>query len=546
MPAVSNLAKQQGATLIFVALWMGLVLAGLLVLDIGNLVWQKRELQKIADLSAMAGASRSAEWCEIDARDVALMNGAQSSDVVSASSMIWIPGAPVQVPALPQNGNACQVKVERVVPYFFIWPTNSNSRGLSASAIAAMKPKLAAVHVRSTLLSLTSERDRTLMNVLIGGLLGGKLDIGLAGWNGLAKVDINLLNYLDSLAPKVNVDVGDYDDLLKAKVQIGDLVEVMLNAVRKNNPTANVEIAALQAILVKARVSKLTVVLGDLLKLGTGSNRDALNLSTNILELLQVFLQVGNGSNALATNIEIPLVKIGLIYQGVNVGVRVVEKPQWKIGNPDREVIEASTAQIRLNLSLDLLTIDVDLGLKVGGAKVRLDDYSCNPNKKSMAIQSISSILSLDLSLHYGGGLSLVPRSTIGPVYINLPGKVSNGLIYIESPGLPPKTLDQTLVEKDWREVEGNYTIIESVGALVKNLIKDLANSSGGLIANLVRFLGWILTPLAEVLEWIISKLLAPILDPLLNEVLKVLGIDLVKYEVAGQINCGGTPELVY
>ena len=55
MPAYHHRKQQQGVTLVMVALWMGIALAALMVLDIGNLFWQKRELQKIADLSALAG-----------------------------------------------------------------------------------------------------------------------------------------------------------------------------------------------------------------------------------------------------------------------------------------------------------------------------------------------------------------------------------------------------------------------------------------------------------------------------------------------------------
>lgn len=538
--------KQQGATLLFVALWMGIILAALMILDIGNLVWQKRELQKIADLSALSGATGGAEACSDDARLFAEKNGAKPSEIIEAKPVFWVPGVNNLSLVSAKNANACQVRVERYIPYFFIFGTNSSSRHLSASAIAAMKPKLAAAHIRSTLLTVTSERERNLLNLLVGGLLGGNLNISLLGWNGLANTDLNLLRYIDALSTSLSLTAGDYDSLLNTKVSVGKLIEVMADVVRRDNPTATATIAALDALKVRANVSNLRVAVGDLLDLGTGSSRDALSLSVNVLELVQAFLQIGNGDNALATVIEVPLLKAGVIYQGVKVGLKVIEKPQWKIGNPDIDTIETKTAQVRLSVSLDLLTVDVDLGLKVGGAQAKLEDYSCTPNQKSMSFDTSSAILEVDLSLHYGGGLNLiVPRSTIGPVHVKLPGKKSTGLLHISSPN-PPPTLDTALKAENWKTVEGHYQVVQSVGELVKKLIADLSKSSGGLIASLVKFLGWVLTPVSTVLEWIIEKLLSPLLDPLINEVLKVLGIDLAQYQVAGQLNCGGAPELVY
>jgi uncharacterized membrane protein len=39
------------------ALWLMIAVICLATIDIGNVFWQKRELQKIADLAALAGAS---------------------------------------------------------------------------------------------------------------------------------------------------------------------------------------------------------------------------------------------------------------------------------------------------------------------------------------------------------------------------------------------------------------------------------------------------------------------------------------------------------
>ena len=535
----ARIRRQSGAVAMLGALWLMIAVICLATIDIGNVFWQKRELQKIADLAALAGATRGSDFCISDAKNNAGLNGLQGSDQFTARAVRWSTGAQVSLSGQP---NACDVRVIRAVPFFFVWSADNSSREVEAYAIARMNPPLAMVHVRSTLASITSDRDKTLMNVLVGGLLGGSINVDLVGWKGLANLDVNLLNYLNALAPKVGLQVGNYEELLNKKIEIGVLVDVLLNVIKVDSPTASAAITALNALKVGANVSPLKVRLGDLLSLATGAKSSALDLSANVLELVQAMVQVGNGTNGLATDIEIPLIKTGLIYQGVKAKIRVAEKPQWKIGNPEVEEISAKTAQVRLDVNINLLTIDVGLGVTAGGAETKLVDYSCNPSAKSVSLSSKTSLLNLELTLSYKGILLIVPASTIGPVMVNLPGVVSTAPIKINN----PKNVREALLPSDWRGVEGRYEILKSVGQLISDLIAGLSQSNGGLIANLVKFLGWVLTPVSEVLKWIIGELLSPLLDPLLNEVLKTLGIDLAKAEIAGQLTCGGTPELVY
>ena len=49
--------RQSGAVAMLGALWLMIAVICLATIDIGNVFWQKRELQKIADLAALAGAS---------------------------------------------------------------------------------------------------------------------------------------------------------------------------------------------------------------------------------------------------------------------------------------------------------------------------------------------------------------------------------------------------------------------------------------------------------------------------------------------------------
>jgi uncharacterized membrane protein len=172
------------------ALWMGVALSCLMALDIGNLFWQQRELQKMADLAAVAGAADPVNTCASLAAASAASNGRAATDQLQVQSGHWQPNASGQRTSYFVAGaatvvNACRVTVQRTVPYFFVWPAaDGGRRSLQATATAVQRPQLARLSVRSKLAAIQNNNDALLLNALVGGLLGGKVDISVLGWNG--------------------------------------------------------------------------------------------------------------------------------------------------------------------------------------------------------------------------------------------------------------------------------------------------------------------------------------------------------------------------
>lgn len=68
-------------------------------------------------------------------------------------------------------------------------------------------------------------------------MLGTSLNLKLVDYNALAATDINLLGFLDKLAPQVGLTAGTYDQLLNTNVSVGVLAKVMADVVT-NNATA--------------------------------------------------------------------------------------------------------------------------------------------------------------------------------------------------------------------------------------------------------------------------------------------------------------------
>ena len=195
MQAHHHRKQQQGVTLVMVALWMGIALAALMVLDIGNLFWQKRELQKIADLSALAGSTQPlnaacSSTAPSNAKQIADANGLRAGDVFEAKYGRWAPGAGVPLEqffaaADLSKSNACHVEVQRNVSYFFIFSASGHkSRWIGAKATALVSgDPVATVLVRSTLASLNGG----MLNTLLSAVLGTQVNLTAASWQGIAK-----------------------------------------------------------------------------------------------------------------------------------------------------------------------------------------------------------------------------------------------------------------------------------------------------------------------------------------------------------------------
>lgn len=438
------------------ALWASIALAALLVLDIGNLFWQKRELQKMADLAALSGAIEPVETrCQPVALDVAKANGLQiaGGDTLRAQAGHWGSGpqgvgvqflpAPVAGGVNAPRTNACHVELSRSVDYFFVWPASgAASRQLTAQATAvASLQRMARISVRTKLANLNT-RDSLVLNALVGGLLGGELNLDVMGWQGLANLDVDLLTYLDALALRLNLQAGGYDQLLRTQVGVGDLLSALITAVEQGGNTTNVSLQALRAIEAQARLSSLRLQLIDLLKVQTGLPSEALRTDLNVLQLVQGVVQVGNSNSAVAGSVALPL---GLV--GVNAYVQVIEPPQLSaIGDPElakqqprgAHEIFVRSAQTRVLLSTELPVVGgvttllnglltvlspvlslvnlllgggtglldinvlpspmrIDIGLDLGSGYGYLTDYSCTPGDKHVRIQSRTAVADLRL-----------------------------------------------------------------------------------------------------------------------------------------------------
>ncbi len=379
----ARIRRQSGSVAMLGALWLMIAVICLATIDIGNVFWQKRELQKIADLAALAGAQgETPAACQANAARIATLNGMTGAPQVECGNWTPSPGV-ADTRTYFVNGasplNASRVTVARTVPYLFLFSvTAANGRQVEAVATAARSRPLAQLRIRSTLLVI-DDKQSAILNPIIGGLLGGNLNIQAVGWNGLSNAHVSLLDFFKELGGKkglidINATVIDYEKILDAPISALDVVNVMLTLFQRpisNGDSASAVNAAITALnaVIAANISNVQITLRQILNVSSGLPEAALQTQLNALNIIQLLAQVSGQKNGVAVKgnaLDIPGVA------GVKLNLKVIEPPQASViaalpttsaSSYANAAVAVKTAQIQALISVDLKVLDGLSGL---------------------------------------------------------------------------------------------------------------------------------------------------------------------------------------
>lgn len=376
--------KQRGAIGLMAAGVLAVVLAfTLLVIDSGRLYLEKRKLQGVADTAALEAVSRNGTCLAgLSAAAYAGQSVARNYFVVGNGNTLVTrcgsvtTGASGQrtFSANPALSSAIQVVASKTVTTSVaggVWalfsgnPVSLNTV-LSATAVAAKPtPSLAQLTINSTLASVNTA-SASLLNPLFSGLLGGNLNLTLAGWNGLLNTNISLLSYLDQLAINLGVTAGNYTQLLNTNVTASQLIQAAITVLTANGATADV-LTALGSLKIAA-INQAPLTLGQILQLQTGTTAAALNANLQVFQLIQGVVQLSNSQSAAAATLPVSL--LGLA--NITTQVKVIEPPQLSaIGDPalaaanplGPNAIYVRTAQVRTEVTVSLPVLSSLSGL---------------------------------------------------------------------------------------------------------------------------------------------------------------------------------------
>ncbi|MCQ9393065.1 pilus assembly protein TadG-related protein [Pseudomonas viridiflava] len=409
---VATQDRQRGAIGLMAALTLVLaLLCTLMVIDSGRLYMEKRSLQRIADVAALEAAGRkgtcmtgasAASYATQSAIRNGFTPGSDGRTLVATCGTLSVNTESRRVfTADATQSQAIQVVVSHPVPRSIAAgiaalvdsTPDSPDIQLSATAVAASASPLASLTIRSAAMTIDSAKAAVL-NPIVGRLLGGTLNLGVANWQGLVNTDLSLLNYLNRLKLDLNLTAVGYTQVLNTTVSISQLMQSAIYVLDPSgtlNTTAT--IAGLQAI--KAAAGATTVLLGDLLAVQGSADIAALNTSLRLLDLVQGLAQLANDKNGISAPVQINIP--GLAQ--VTTRIQVIEPPQLSaIGDPGKiDPLNPKTGANRIYVRTAQMRALVSINLPVLGTITSL------ANTAGSVVGSLTPLLNSALSLNLAG-----------------------------------------------------------------------------------------------------------------------------------------------
>ncbi|MBA8840045.1 pilus assembly protein TadG-related protein [Ochrobactrum sp. RH2CCR150] len=372
-----------------------------LTIDSSSLYLERRQLQNMADLAAISGASAIGTASDAVKKQLlanglnpVIMTGAYDPSVVKGKTdnltRVWVETGNYTADKSVAVGSrfvaggispdAVRVTLARPGNLYF-GQALMDRPAVSASGMAASHAE-AAFSIGSRLASLNTSESA--LNGLLGGLLGTSLNLKLVDYNALAATDINLLGFLDKLAPQVGLTAGTYDQLLNTNVSVGVLAKVMADVVT-NNATAK---AALNLLGKDAAALATKLPVGKLLGLGSLANASIgsagnYSITANVLQMISAGVMLGGKHQA---TISTPINLLGLVKVTLEIaiGEPAQKTPFFRVGALGSLV---RTAQIRIKLVVaigdgalglnTLANIELPIYIDIASAEGELKSVSC-------------------------------------------------------------------------------------------------------------------------------------------------------------------------
>jgi uncharacterized membrane protein len=535
-----------------------------LTIDSSSLYLERRQLQNMADLAAISGASAIGTASDAVKKQLlangltpVMMTGTYDPSVVKGKTdnltRVWV-----------ETGNYTADKSVAVGSRFVAGGTSPDAvrvtlakpgnlyfgqalmdrPAVGASGMAASHAE-AAFSIGSRLASLNT--DQSVLNGLLGGLLGSSLNLKLVDYNALAATDINLLGFLDKLAPQVGLTAGTYDQLLNTNVSVGVLAKVMADVVT-NNATAK---AALNLLGKDAAALATKLPVGKLLGLGSLANASIgsagnYNITANVLQMITAAAMLG-GKHQISLGSGVSVLGLTKITVSLTIGEPAQQTPFFRVGAAGSFV---RTAQIRLQLNItigtgsgallgvELLNLNLPLAIDIASAEGELKSVSCPSGPKSAkvvvaATPGLAGVYLGDVGSSFTdfNQRPSVQQASIASVRVVVLGiPVINGIDLNAKAAINLGNKKTTLLTFNYSDIENKKTqtaysqeVVSSLSAsLLKNIQIDLS------------ILGIIKLSLGEVLGLVGAILtpVAPAVDNLIFGLLDLLGVKLGEADV--------------
>ncbi|MFM0242694.1 TadG family pilus assembly protein [Paraburkholderia phytofirmans] len=361
--------RQHGAVAVVAVIWLSVAIAALGALDVGNVFFARRQLQRTADLAALAavqmiGSTGGCATATTAAQQNAAANGFTAGGTTSINTTCgrWDTSKSTYFGTSGNPLNAVQVTTTQVVPYFFLGP----SRNVSATA-TAFASNIDAFSLGTGIASINTQQS-ALLNAILGGLLKTSVSLSVGDTQSLATAHIKLQDLMVALG------ASTMQGLLGTTVSFQQLMVAMVTALQAGGDTINASILQKVAVAIPGGQN---ITIGDggasspgLLALGLANPNAAATATVNAFDALLVAAQIAQRSPD-GTQGNAPVINVAAGLAGVaGISLQVIHPPVLAVGEggtlPDGTYrTQARTAVI--NASVNLLPISLPT-ITVGGA----------------------------------------------------------------------------------------------------------------------------------------------------------------------------------
>ncbi|WP_175881587.1 TadG family pilus assembly protein [Burkholderia sp. BCC0044] len=587
---IGRASRQRGAFSVMAIIATLIAITTLGAIGVGNLFYQRRDVQRIADMAALAAVQRMDDACSqptATATSNAQSNGldASNGDTINIECGRWDTSAnpaPSYYAAATSGTtqlNAAKVVVTRQVPFFFVGPpqtvsavSTARSTNIDTFSVGATLAALGGVGCAGG--SAPTSGNPGLVNGLIGALLGANLNLNIGSYQALACTNVTVGDLV------VAAGVGTVDQLLALKLTLPQLLQLMVKAATQTsvvNASLQASIATLQAI-VNANVPGTSIGLGGaggLLNVALADTQAALNAQVDLLDLLMVGAEIAaTGKPAVVVNV--PSVNLGGLT-GTQLQVQIISPPSIGIGEGGKDPVTgtwrttASTAAVGVYLNVDLgtaqlpllgallalLNVNVDVNLPIylqaGTGTATLNSTQCASTQtaSTVAITAQPGVANLCIGkppLDSSGKISLSSNySCTSPAQIiNASVIVGQLTVSMSNVSVQVQGASQSHTFNGVPGIDANYWTVNSnaLGSALSSALAQLAAANitanvsvfGGNSASVpLNFASTLLTFLTGLLSPLLSGLDA-VLVPLLN----LLGVQVGAATVHQiSLNCG-------
>jgi len=369
MPLLAPSAHQRGSVAVLTAAFISLAIILAASIDIGFLFFQKRELQKVVDMAAIAGAQELSKTGTCASPISFAISNAQQAQQFPGQPDVscgrWDPAEATHysayadgiVPSGQAEPNAIRVRATRAYRSFFgAWAEQS----VNAQAVAAIGSPNAVFSVGSNL--LTIDGNGTLSGFV--SQLTGLNSAALVGYSGLASANIQTSALLNALGIQVplDADVGTIKQAVLLNTANGCSngscpLEAVLGATSSlGGQQGLVDALGLQVGQLSQQIKLLSDDDGrGLINLDqmAADGQSALKSQLNALDLVTTAIGVAN-SHHLAS-VPLTVSDPASLAKG-SINASIIEPPSIGMGGIGAI---ASTAQVRLSTSIKVGSIQV-------------------------------------------------------------------------------------------------------------------------------------------------------------------------------------------